>query len=59
MDIHIANTDQILVKMSVSLCAQTGLPNLSIQVHNLEHRLTVMSDNLSPLSNSTSGLFEV
>ena len=26
--------------------------------HNSEHRLTIMLDNLSPLSNSTSALFE-
>ena len=34
LDVHIVYTEQRLVMMSVSLHAQTGLPNLTIQVLN-------------------------
>ena len=36
LDRHVANTEQRLITMSASLCTQTGLHNLTIQVQNIE-----------------------
>ena len=41
------------------LVTEALLSLLIPEKHNSEHRVTIMSDNVSPLSNSTSALFEV